>query len=460
MIKNEVKGTEGKTPIRKNVTVVDEQGNIIGKTYEKRAKGLIKKGRARYIDAHTLCLIACPQNTSEEQAMNKNIVIDKETGEVLNIDFAEIDADVKVAVDAALAEAEEAINAALAEADGEEHTDAAALAKMSALESLAELTAEKEEKKEAEPETVQVKVLRYANGMENWYGETQILLAPQYENGRNVVPLYSTKVTYLLKIVDCYDKERIIRAKPSTVYGEGVVRGLSFVRFTPCLLRGENRFVPEKGASYWVSFEAIGTDGKRYVSSNEREIFLNVQPMSKGSAVAPQGGQKASSQKSGGGKAPAIKPPQYGGGQDKDADELAEQIEELTDQVDDLECLVDDLEGQIGDLEGQISELERQISEMKEQGICAGGEKEERKAPRAAGTDRKALHLLLELEQRLSSSFTESIAALSKPQSAEENAAYVEALTAVTDLFEGQRLRIREKYAFLFGDCPGEESQD
>lgn len=459
MTKNEVKGTEGKTPIRKNVTVVDEQGRIIGKTFEKRAKGLIKKGRARYIDAHTLCLIACPQNTSEEQAMNKNIVIDKETGEVLNIDFAEIDVDVKVAVDAALAEAEEAINAALAEADGEEHTDAAALAKLSALESLAELTAEKEEKKEAEPETVQVKVLRYANGMENWYGETQILLAPQYENGRNVVPLYSTKVTYLLKIVDCYDKERIIRAKPSTVYGEGVVRGLSFVRFTPCLLRGENRFVPEKGASYWVSFEAIGTDGKRYVSSNEREIFLNVQPMSKGSAVAPQGGQKAASQKSGGGKAPAIKPSQYGG-QDQDADELAEQIEELTDQVDDLECLVDDLEGQIGDLEGQISELERQISEMKEQGIGASAGTEERKAPRAAGADRKALHLLLELEQRLSSSFTESIAALSKPQSAEENAAYVEALTAVTAAFEGQRERIRERYSFLFAHPSGESGED
>ena len=450
MIKNEVKGTEGKTPIRKNVTVVDEQGKIIGKTYEKRAKGLIKKGRARYIDAHTLCLIACPQNTSEEQAMNKNIVIDKETGEVLNIDFAEIDVDVQVAVDAALAEASQAldaVDAALAEADE---------AMEAGLAEAGEAMAKIETK---EPETVQVKVLRYANGMENWYGETQILLAPQYENGRNVVPLYSTKVTYLLKIVDCYDKERIIRAKPSTVYGEGVVRGLSFVRFTPCLLRGENRFVPEKGASYWVSFEAIGTDGKRYVSSNEREIFLNVQPMSKGSAVAPQGGQKASSQKSGGGKAPAIKPPQYGG-QDADAEELAEQIEELTDQVDDLECLVDDLEGQIGDLEGQISELERQISEMKEQGTCASGEKEERKAPRAAGTDRKALHLLLELEQRLSSSFTESIAALSKPQNAEENAAYVEALTAVTAAFEGQRERIRERYSFLFAHPSGESGED
>ena len=121
---------------------------------------------------------------------------------------------------------------------------------------------------------------------------------------------------------------------------------------------------------------------------------------------------------------------------------------------------MDDLEGQIGDLEGQISELERQISEMKEQGTCASGEKEERKAPRAAGSDRKALHLLLELEQRLSSSFTESIAALSKPQSAEENAAYVEALTAVTAAFEGQRERIRERYSFLFAHPSGESGED
>ncbi len=38
----------GKTPIEKNVIVTDEFGNRIGLTYPKRARGLVKKGRAEY----------------------------------------------------------------------------------------------------------------------------------------------------------------------------------------------------------------------------------------------------------------------------------------------------------------------------------------------------------------------------------------------------------------------------
>ena len=34
--------------MEKNMTVIDEEGNIIGATYAKRAKGLIKKGRAPF----------------------------------------------------------------------------------------------------------------------------------------------------------------------------------------------------------------------------------------------------------------------------------------------------------------------------------------------------------------------------------------------------------------------------
>lgn len=45
----------------KNITVTDENGNITGSTYPKRASGLIKKGRARWINAETICL--CAQNT-------------------------------------------------------------------------------------------------------------------------------------------------------------------------------------------------------------------------------------------------------------------------------------------------------------------------------------------------------------------------------------------------------------
>jgi hypothetical protein len=40
----------GRHPFAKNVTVVDENGNIYEATYPKRAKGLVKSGRARFIE--------------------------------------------------------------------------------------------------------------------------------------------------------------------------------------------------------------------------------------------------------------------------------------------------------------------------------------------------------------------------------------------------------------------------
>lgn len=43
----------------KNVFVVDELGNKYSPTYAKRAKGLVKTGRARWKDENTICL-ACP----------------------------------------------------------------------------------------------------------------------------------------------------------------------------------------------------------------------------------------------------------------------------------------------------------------------------------------------------------------------------------------------------------------
>ncbi len=56
----------------KNVIVVDEQGNEYGATYPKRAKGLVKNGRARFIDKNKICL-ACPPNEFLEDKMNENI---------------------------------------------------------------------------------------------------------------------------------------------------------------------------------------------------------------------------------------------------------------------------------------------------------------------------------------------------------------------------------------------------
>lgn len=50
----------------KNITVVDAQGNEYEATYPKRAKGLVKNGRARFVNETTICL-ACPPHTEGTQ---------------------------------------------------------------------------------------------------------------------------------------------------------------------------------------------------------------------------------------------------------------------------------------------------------------------------------------------------------------------------------------------------------
>ena len=65
-------------PIEKNIVVVDEQGNEYEATYPKRAKGLVKNGRARFIDENTICL-ACPPNIELEDKImseNKNVIVE------------------------------------------------------------------------------------------------------------------------------------------------------------------------------------------------------------------------------------------------------------------------------------------------------------------------------------------------------------------------------------------------
>lgn len=58
-------------PIEKNIIVTDEYGNEYEATYLRRAKGLVKNGRARFIDKNTICL-ACPPNNLEDNIMNKH----------------------------------------------------------------------------------------------------------------------------------------------------------------------------------------------------------------------------------------------------------------------------------------------------------------------------------------------------------------------------------------------------
>ncbi|RGB58325.1 hypothetical protein DXA09_01540 [Absiella sp. AM54-8XD] len=55
---------QGMAPIKTNsdtkdelmIKVIDVQGNYLHDTYERRAKGLVKKGRASYINECTICM--------------------------------------------------------------------------------------------------------------------------------------------------------------------------------------------------------------------------------------------------------------------------------------------------------------------------------------------------------------------------------------------------------------------
>lgn len=56
----------------KNIAVIDEQGNRYEATWPKRARGLVKSGRARFVDEKTICL-ARPPDKSEDETMSKNM---------------------------------------------------------------------------------------------------------------------------------------------------------------------------------------------------------------------------------------------------------------------------------------------------------------------------------------------------------------------------------------------------
>lgn len=67
----------------KNIAVIDEQGNKYEATYLKRAKGLVKSGRARFVDEKTICL-ARPPDKSEDKTMSENMGSKNYSSEDLN----------------------------------------------------------------------------------------------------------------------------------------------------------------------------------------------------------------------------------------------------------------------------------------------------------------------------------------------------------------------------------------
>lgn len=77
----------------KNIIVVDEQGNEYEATYPKRAKGLVKNGRARFVDENKICLACPPENMEEcdmtEEIKNKNVVaVEEKVTETKAMEYA------------------------------------------------------------------------------------------------------------------------------------------------------------------------------------------------------------------------------------------------------------------------------------------------------------------------------------------------------------------------------------
>lgn len=70
---------KGRIPIEKNIIVADENGFEIGRTYPKRAKGLIKNGRAEAVDDRTIRILSAhapPYINTEDLIMSKYIDFD------------------------------------------------------------------------------------------------------------------------------------------------------------------------------------------------------------------------------------------------------------------------------------------------------------------------------------------------------------------------------------------------
>lgn len=61
------------------IEVVDEAGNLYESTWPKRAKGLVKHGRARFVDENRICLTRPPDTKSEETHMSNTSIFGEMT---------------------------------------------------------------------------------------------------------------------------------------------------------------------------------------------------------------------------------------------------------------------------------------------------------------------------------------------------------------------------------------------
>jgi len=69
--------------MEKNIEVVDEAGNVYEPTWPKRAAGLVKHGRARFVGENRICLACPPDMIMEDRSMSKTSIF----GEVTVMDI-------------------------------------------------------------------------------------------------------------------------------------------------------------------------------------------------------------------------------------------------------------------------------------------------------------------------------------------------------------------------------------
>lgn len=67
----------------KNIEVVDEAGNVYEPTWPKRAKGLVKNGRARFVEENRICLACPPDTKTEDEHMSNSIFGEMTVADIL-----------------------------------------------------------------------------------------------------------------------------------------------------------------------------------------------------------------------------------------------------------------------------------------------------------------------------------------------------------------------------------------
>ncbi len=70
--------------MEKNVIVVDELGNEYEATWPRRAKGLVKNGRARFIEENKICLACPPKIKTEDKTMEHEQINAQESAQTAN----------------------------------------------------------------------------------------------------------------------------------------------------------------------------------------------------------------------------------------------------------------------------------------------------------------------------------------------------------------------------------------